>query len=89
MKMKQYFAGIGGAMTLATGCSEVNFYDTSVSSSDRSGFLYDPPKPYILNSDRRFSVSKIDRGLPEDHATYRGIFSRAVRAVDWPIEKNN
>lgn len=48
MKTKLYPAAAAIAIPLVTGCSGVNFFDTNDSTTEPSGFLYYPPKPYIL-----------------------------------------
>ena len=47
------------------GCASVKFYDSSVSNSEDSGFLYYPPKPYLLIEQGEKAVSTKLISLPD------------------------
>ena len=89
MEMKQYFAAIWVAMTLVTGCSEVNFYDTSVSSSDRSGVLHYPPKPYILIEQGEKAISTRLISIPDLSRPHRVKQSQGFGTSELGIDVDN
>lgn len=47
------------------GCSSVKFYDSSINITEDSGFLYYPPKPYLLIEQGEKSVSTKLISLPD------------------------
>jgi hypothetical protein len=72
-----------------TGCSSVKFYDSSVSGSNESGFLYYPPKPYILIEQGEKSVSTKLISIPDLSRPHRVKHSEGFGTAEMGFEIEN
>ena len=77
------------SLIFLSGCSSVNFYDTSVSSSDKSGFLYYPPKPYILIEQGEKSITTRLISIPDLSRPHRVKHSEGFGTAEMGFEIDN
>ncbi|MDH5573564.1 MAG: hypothetical protein OEY89_17500 [Gammaproteobacteria bacterium] len=80
---------LGIGLMLLAGCSSVKFYDSLVSDSDESGFLYYPPKPYVLIEQGEKTVTTKLISIPDLSRPHRVKHSVGFGAVEMGFEIEN
>lgn len=86
MKIR-YISIIG--FVLLTGCSSVQFYDLSSSDKEDSGFLYYPPKPYLLIEQGEKSITTKLVSIPDLSHPHRVKYKAGFGTAEMGFEIEN